>query len=103
MNCESYNVIYLLECQKERCKERYIGETGRLLKFRLAEHRGYINNKVESQASGSHFNQPGHSLADLKVTILEQVKINSEEYRKERESYFIRKFNTYHQGLNKQK
>ena len=28
VNCNSFNVIYLLECNKERCKQRYIGETG---------------------------------------------------------------------------
>ena len=50
--------------EKVRCKERYIGETGRLLKFRLAEHKGYIDNKVESQATWSHFNQPGRLESD---------------------------------------
>ena len=104
VNCESYNVIYLLECEKENCtNNRYIGETGRLFKFRLAEHKGYIINKDETQATGSHFNLPGHNLAHLKATILEQVYRNTDEYRKERESFYIRKFNTFHKGLNKQK
>ena len=96
MNCMSYNVIYLIECDKDRCKERYVGETGCLLQFRLAEHCGYISNRVESQPTGAHFNQPGHSLANMKVTILEQVRKHDEDYRKERESYFIRKINTYY-------
>ena len=103
LNCGSYNIIYLIECEKESCIKRYVGETGRLLKFRIAEHRGYVNNRIESQATGSHFNLPGHSLANLKITILEQVKINSEEYRKERESYYIRQLNTFYKGMNKQK
>ena len=76
-------------------------ETGR--HFKLDEQRGYINNQVLSQATGAHFNLPGHSLADLKATILEQVKYNDEEYSKERESYHIRIFNTYYNGLNRQK
>ena len=60
-----------------------------ILKFRLADHRGYINNQVVSKATGAHFNLPGHSLAHLKITILEQVKFNNEEYRREREKSII--------------
>ena len=73
------------------------------MKFHLADHRSYITNKVESKATGAHFNLPGHSLANLKVTILEQIKVNDEAYRKERETYFINKFNTFHQGINREK
>ena len=28
MNCNTYNIIYLLECQKSQCMQRYIGTTG---------------------------------------------------------------------------
>ena len=49
--CESFNVIYMIECQKDKCKLRYIGQTQRQLKYRLAEHRGYINNHVETLKS----------------------------------------------------
>ena len=80
---------------------KYVGETKRILKFRLAEHRGYVNNKDDT-ATGEHFNMPGHNLSDLTVTILERVKSNDDLYRKEREKYFIRKFNTYYRGLNRQ-
>ena len=38
---------------------------------------------------GDHFNIPGHSLANIKVSILEQVKINNEQFRKERKSVYI--------------
>ena len=27
VNCESFNIIYLIECNKERCKARYIGQS----------------------------------------------------------------------------
>ena len=80
---------------------KYIGETKRILKFRLAEHRGYVNNDDDT-ATGQHFNLPGHSLSDLTVTILEKVRSNDDLYRRERERYFIRKFNTYYKGLNRQ-
>ena len=44
-----------------------------MLKFRLDDHRGYVNTRADN-ATGLHFIQPDHSLAYLRVTILEQVK-----------------------------
>ena len=99
LTCVTHNCVYLLECKK--CDKRYIGETGRMLKARFSDHRGYINNQVIGVTTGDHFNLPGHSLANLQVTILEQVKKEDEQYRKERESYFINKFNTFYSGINK--
>ena len=72
------------------------------MRFRLADHRGYVNNLDVSQATGEHFNSPGHSLSDLSIVILEKVRSSDDLYRKEREKYFIRKFNTYYNGLNRQ-
>jgi hypothetical protein len=102
VDCNSYNIVYLIECNKNNCKEKYIGETKRPLKFRLADHRGYIVNKNTNQATGLHFNLPGHSLANLKITVIEQVKKRDEIYRKEREKFYISKFNTYYNGMNRQ-
>jgi hypothetical protein len=62
-----------------------------------------MSSKDTSKATGAHFNKPSHSLANLTVTVLEQVKFKDESYRKEREKYFIRKFNTYNNGMNRQK
>ena len=56
---------------------------------------------ILSITTGEHFNLPGHSLADLSVTAIEQAKVNSLLYRKEREEYFIRLFNTFNKGINK--
>ena len=79
-----------------------IGETGRLLKNRLSDHRGYITNQVLSVSTGNHFNLPGHSLAHEKVTILEQVKKTDTMYRKEREKYLINKCTTFHEVINRE-
>ena len=100
VNCQSFNVVYAICCKKDNCKQVYIGETRRIFKFRLDNHRGYVNNSLDN-ATGFHFNQPGHSLADLSVTVLEQVRKSSNAYRKEREEYFIRKFNTVERGMNR--
>ena len=101
VDCNSYNIVYLIECDKDKCKKRYIGESKRSLKYRLADHRGYVLNQYIDKVTGAHFNTAGHSLSNLKITILEQVKKRDTEYRKQREKYFIRKFNTINIGLNK--
>ena len=49
------------------------------------------------------FNMPGHALADLRVAVIEQTRGKSSAYRKEREHYYIRKFDTFYHGLNRQK
>ena len=100
VSCDTYNCIYMIECQK--CGRRYIGESGRIMRARLAEHRGYINNQVIGITTGDHFNLPGHSLAHMKVTILEKVRNSNPDYRREREKYFINRFNTFYEGMNKE-
>ena len=101
VNCLTTNIVYLIECLK--CKERYIGESERALKTRLADHRGYVMNVNHDTATGAHFTKPGHDLSHLAITILEKLKNKDDTYRKEREKYFINKFNTFYKGLNKQK
>ena len=45
VNCESFNIVYLIECTKENCKEsKYIGETGRLSHVKK---RNINNNKIK--------------------------------------------------------
>ena len=98
-NCNSYNVVYAILCKKEKCQQVYIGETRRLVKFRVANQRGYVSKQETDKATGAHFSMPGHSLADLRVTKVEQTRGKSNEYRKDREHYFIRKFDTYYKGI----
>ena len=74
---------------------KYIGETKQIMKFWIADYRGYISSQDETKAKGQHFNSPGHSLSDLTITILEKVRSNDDLQRKEREKYFIRKLNTF--------
>ena len=73
LNCEISNCMYMIECKKTNCNMRHVGETRRILKFRFAEHRGYVNNHDDTP-TGEHFNPPGHSKADMTVTILEKVR-----------------------------
>ena len=95
------NIVYIIECEKDNCDQRYIGETKRTLRSRLAEHRGYVKNKQTDKATGKHFNLPGHTVANLKISVIEQVRYNLDLYRKEREEFYIRKFNTFNDGMNR--
>ena len=62
----------------------YIGQSGRMFRQHIAEHRGYIVNKNTSQPAGEHFNKPGHILSDLTVSVIEQVRSSDVLYREER-------------------
>ena len=60
-------------------------------------YRGYVSNKKLQKAIG----YPGHSLADMEVTILEKIFNPDPQFRKAREKMFINEFNTKHKGLNR--
>ena len=53
-------------------------------------------------ATGNHFNKPGHSIANMQITLLEKIKTNDTQFRKQREKILIRLFNTFYSGINKQ-
>ena len=47
----------------------------------MAEHRGYIQNKNLEQATGAHFNLPGHTVANMKILFtLNQTHTKSTYY-----------------------
>ena len=100
-NCQTQNTVYMIECNKDNCKMRYVGESKTKLYFRFLNHKTYVNTKKFDQPTGKHFNLPGHSISNMKITIIEQVKQKDDTYRKERETYFIKKFQTHINGLNK--
>ena len=87
LDCNSFNVIYIIERNIDKWRKRYIGETRRAIKNRLAGHRGYVVNNYIDKATGAHFTLPGHSLANRTCTILEQVKVKSDFYSKKKKIY----------------
>ena len=100
VNCQTKNAIYCIFCKK--CpSQQYIGESDRTLQERFADHRGYVKNSHLNQATGEHFNLPGHAISDMEVTILEKVFSKDPQFRKTRESMFIEQFNTKYKGMNK--
>ena len=79
MNCETENCVYMIECNEEKCKQRYIGETKRSLAKRLSERRWYITSMFPTKENWINFNQHGHTLSDVRITILEREKKTSDE------------------------
>ena len=86
-------------CRK--CPQQYIGETERTLKERFSEHKGYVNTNNQSKATGVHFNTKGHSVADMEITVIQKIFSQDPMFRKQREKFYIQKFNTRYKGLNR--
>ena len=73
LTCDTTTIIYMMQCNLDKCQMRYIGESKRSLKHRIGEHKGYVRSKIMTKETGYHFNLPGHDLSQMKVTILEKV------------------------------
>ena len=102
MNCKSDGVVYLLFCVK--CKyNQYVGETKQTLTARVAGHRSDINTRSVRKCPHvvTHFNAPGHSLQDMRIFPIEQMRNSDSNSRKMREKFWMSKLRTvYPQGLN---
>ena len=99
VDCTTKNNFYLLGCRK--CPQQYIGETERAMKERFQEHRNYVSTNNQSKTTGVHFNSKGHTISDMEITIVEKVFNQDPRFRKEREKFYIQKFNTRYKGLNR--
>ena len=72
LTCGSSNVVYAIHCIQ--CGLMYVGETGRSLRSRINGHRAGIIKDGQSLLY-KHFRLAGHSVADMKVKILEKITI----------------------------
>ena len=98
-DCQTKNIIYCITCSK--CNEQYIGQSERTLQARFSEHRDYVKQEKVEKACGWHFNKKGHSVHNMKVTVVEKVHSNDDVLREERESMYIKNFNTKYKGINR--
>ena len=83
-NCKTSNIVYCLTCNK--CKEQYVGETEKSLGVRFGQHKGYVRNKKMEKATGYHFNQPGHSMSDMRISVMEKLWSDDCHMRETRET-----------------
>ena len=99
ITCETPQIIYLIFCSK--CPTtRYVGETTNSLKTRFYLHRSHINKNTGNHLT-SHFNQPDHSLQNMRCHGIEIVRRPTLSARLNREAFWINKLHTlYPEGLN---
>ena len=64
----------------------------------LTSSHAHSNNR---EATGRHFNLPGHMKSDMAVTVLEKVHSRDVWLREEKESELIRNCNSYYKGMNR--
>ncbi|OCT68805.1 hypothetical protein XELAEV_18040096mg, partial [Xenopus laevis] len=105
--CETKFVVYMLKCP---CGMAYIGQTIRMAKERIKEHRNNIRNFKVNTATDTpvsrHFNSLGHNASQLRWLILERIiqAKRGGDMRKslgQREAYWIKRMNTLTpNGLN---
>jgi hypothetical protein len=98
VDCLTTNICYAITCGLARCGQQYIGQTSKSLKERFRQHLGYVDRNIE--ATGRHFNLPGHSKSDMGVTVLEKIHSKNVWFREELESTHIRKANSFYKGIN---
>lgn len=97
IDCQSKNIIYVIECQK--CNMKYVGETQRSLAARLTGHISDINT-YKSKPVAEHFNEFCYpDTENLKIYpiefIPEQGSVHKNKMlRLQREAFWIRKLNT---------
>jgi hypothetical protein len=100
-SCTSSNIVYLLWCSK--CpNSQYVGETKTPLKQRFYKHYDDIRQDKGTHVT-RHFNQPGHSVDNVKCMVIEQNLSHPDNtaQRRRREFFWMTKLRTiYPLGLN---
>ena len=101
LSCDSTGLVYLITCAE--CDVQYVGQTSRSLKARFREHRNSVL-KNENSFLYKHFTHAAHSVADLKIQIVETVIANTQNLRSqllEKEDNWLKVLNTsFPYGLN---
>ena len=78
-----------------------MGETEKSLGVRFGQHKGYVRNNKLDKATGYHFNLPGHSIADMRIAVMEKMWSEDPFMRETRETHYIKKINSKHKGMNR--
>ena len=77
--CNSSNIIYAISCNL--CpKAMYIGETSNSIRQRMNGHRSDIKHN-RNKPVAEHFNKPDHTLNNLKLTVIKEVKGKTKQQR----------------------
>ena len=91
-------VVYCISYSK--CCKLYIGETGRRLSDRFAEHLRSVRNNDVDKPVARHFNTANHSISNMKIYAISPIS-GGNDSRKRHEKRLIFKIGTIHpHGLN---
>ena len=98
-NCNTKNLIYLLECTRCTKANQYVGQTKRTMSQRLAGHRAASRIKTNLPLYKHFTGQRNHDfLKDARITILEKTSAPNLDSR---ERHWMNTLNTIHpNGLN---
>ena len=100
MTCQTSNCIYLLTCLKDGMQ--YVGETGRTVAKRFAEHRDSMHQQATNKPVGQHFQEAGHRLeVDAVMLPIIQLKTDNVWVRKAMERKVINDHDMIDSGLNR--
>ena len=98
-SCDSSNIIYAISCNL--CpKAIYIGETSNSIRQRMNGYRSDIKHN-RNKPVAEHFNKLDHTLDNLKLTIIKEVKGKTKQQREVEEQKIIFKLDCVNQDLNK--
>ena len=100
-DCRTMNVVYLISCGE--CGKQYVGETNGQLSLRMNGHRDdWRHKRFERSPVAEHFRLAGHDfMSHASVCCLDHNSGWTDKTRKQRESYWIRLFNTLNpSGIN---
>ena len=108
ITCTSKNVIYDLWCDNCRNSatpnpgsDLYVGKTSGEAAARFSKHKSDVNLKKNTAVS-DHFNSPGHSSSDMRFLPFEIVAGDA-TLLASREEFWIKRKQTFHTGINRQK
>ena len=98
-NCNTRNIIYLLECSKCTKRNQYVGQILRSLSQRLGGYRAASRIKTNLPLYKHFITHHNHCFErDIKLTILEKTQ---RDMLTDRESHWIKTLDTvYPKGLN---
>ena len=95
------NLQHCLHCWLQEVQWPIYWSDKKTLEDRFKQHLGYVANNIN--ATGTHFNSPGHSRSDMTISVLEKVSRIDRNLRETRESTFIEMFNLTYRGMNKKR
>ena len=105
ISCELSDIVYLITCKK--CNKYYVGETGCAFRSRMYEHILSVKKPKDNRITpvSKHFTDKGHSVRDLRFSILEwcTLKYNTPnpEHRKKCERWWMWNIGAIHPiGIN---